>query len=95
MNTFTLTDEQVAQVRDWLHGEVYPLWVAYQKRSTPNPTIVHESCWEIGYPYEGAIGGGVTYEFTPTSIGTIERVKYPSIVHGEYYTLDVTDYDCW
>ena len=42
-----------------------------------------------GVPYQGAIGGGVTYEFTPTSIGTVFKVK----ANGK--ELDLSDYDSW
>lgn len=39
----------------------------------------------------GAIGGAITYSFTPTSLGTI--VKLHDSVTGE--ELDLTDYLSW
>lgn len=45
---------------------------------------------EHGYPYFGTIGGNLTYMFTPTSLGVIEKVKHAS---GEI--LDITDYSSW
>ncbi len=42
-------------------------------------------------PYYGAIGGGLTYQFTPTGLGTV--LKVTEALTGE--TLDVTDYDSW
>lgn len=42
-------------------------------------------------PYYGAIGGALTYSFTPTSLGTVVTVKHSR----EEKELDVTDYDEW
>ena len=42
-------------------------------------------------PYYGAIGGGVTYHFTQTSVGVIITVT--EVLSGE--KLDLTDYDNW
>lgn len=55
--------------------------------------IFVQSCWEENYPYGGAIGGGITYSFTPTSIGMSFKVKY----NGTHYSdeKDCTDYDLW
>lgn len=41
------------------------------------------------YPYSGAIGGGISYIFTPTSIGVGVSVE----VFGQ--KMDVTDLDSW
>lgn len=41
--------------------------------------------------YDGAIGGRFTYCFTPTSLGTVIKVK-------DYISkkeIDVSDYDSW
>lgn len=101
---FTLTKEQDAKVQQWLHETVYPYVIAKQKayyeqsfcqkllgrpRRYPNP--IERDCWEMGYPYSGASGGGLTYEFTPTSIGTVEIVRYS----GYPESLDLTDYLSW
>ena len=40
--------------------------------------------------YSGAIGGNFTYSFTPTSIGSIVKVKCSC---GDWF--DATDYDYW
>lgn len=42
-------------------------------------------------PYYGAIGGGYTFSFTPTSIGLIIQIS--NNVTKEM--LDVTDYENW
>ncbi len=40
------------------------------------------------YPYLGAIGGGATYSFTPTSIGVFASVKFS----GETESHNLTDF---
>lgn len=50
-------------------------WVAKQRKLRPEPRT--------------AIGGAVTYSFTPTSIGIVVTVEYL----GE--KKDITDYDLW
>lgn len=41
--------------------------------------------------YYGAIGGGVTYQFTPTSLGVVCKVRH-ALTNAE---LDLTDYENW
>lgn len=90
---FELTPEQYARAMKWISEEVYPEMVTHQKETITDPTHIHFACWEAGYPYEGAIGGGITYEFTPTSLGIVERVKYTT--YSKVYELDLTDYKSW
>lgn len=45
--------------------------------------------WPNGQPYGGAIGGAVTYQFTPTSLGVVFKV----IVDDN--ELDLTEYNLW
>jgi len=52
---------------------------------------IYQMCWKMGYPYCGTIGGELTYEFTPNSIG--ESLVVKNEMTGEQ--LDVTDYDLW
>ncbi len=40
--------------------------------------------------YEGACGGKITYQFTPTSLGTVEKA-----VCSCGNVCDVTEYDEW
>lgn len=47
-----------------------------------------------GYPNHGAIGGALTYIFTPTGIGTVERVVYCMGTKIQA-NLDLTEYDLW
>ena len=57
-------------------------WAAKQ----PKPPV-----GEDGLPMIGAIGGRWTYSFTPTSIGTIVKVK-DGLYGGE---LDLSNYEDW
>lgn len=46
--------------------------------------------WRSKLPpkYFGAIGGGYTFSFTPTSLGDIIKVK-----RADGFEIDLTDYD--
>ncbi len=46
---------------------------------------------ENGRPYYGAIGGALTYSFTPTSLGIVVKVKH-GFTDAE---IDLSDYDLW
>lgn len=77
--TFTLSEQQEKKLNDWL-TEVNKEIVAAQQADYPE--MDEETCgvagffWKRGEPYGGAIGGSLTYRFTPTSIGTCVSVKY-------------------
>jgi hypothetical protein len=86
---FELTPEQNARVTKWLKETVYPAVIEKQRATIKIPHSFAQECWDAGYPWEGASGGGLTYNFTPTSIATIETVQY-----GEF-KLDVTAYEDW
>jgi hypothetical protein len=85
---FNVTPAQRIKIEEWLTSTVYPAVVAKQKLDP------RYSSWSLymgkngeEYPYEGAIGGGLTYSFTPTGLGDICKVRYSE------FELDVTDYD--
>ena len=86
--TFTVSAAEGEKIEQWLKTEVYPEIIAEQKLDKNYPSFA-PYMGENGeeYPYQGAIGGGVSYSFTPTSIGTIVKVQ----CHGK--ELDVTDYN--
>ena len=94
MYRFELTNEEIDRVETWLKTEVYPKEVAWQQDTITDPNYEMAFCWEEGVPYEGAIGGGLTYEFTHTSLGVITVARYKSGRHTEY-RLDLTDYASW
>lgn len=92
MATFTVSDEDLAKIDAWLKTQVYPPIIERQRREAAAGGRLsgHEWLWDKGYPYQGACGGGLTYEFTPTSIGTVFKVRYKTF--DEDVELDLTDY---
>lgn len=89
---YFISEEDQDKIDTWLHTTVYPAVIKEQKgRCALNPDSYHASTygwsWENGYPYEGASGGGLTYSFTPTSLGVVFQVQY-----GEH-KLDLTDWE--
>ena len=88
---FDLTPEQLQKLDDWI-VEVNERARAIQLEQGKTNEDLN---WALGmtdpYPYYGAIGGGVTYSFTPTSIGVIVQIT-ETITKEE---LDLTDYDTW
>jgi hypothetical protein len=89
MNQFTITAEDDAKIHQWLVKEVYPPIVERQLQDPMIGGFIGTDAEGNRYPYEGAIGGGITYSFTPTSLGVVVKVKY-----GDK-ELDLTDYDMW
>lgn len=79
---FGLTPEQSKKLNEWLE-ELTPEILEKQKQfSKTTPT---------NKPYYGAIGGGLTYSFTPTGLGVVVEVT-------EYHTkktINLTDYESW
>jgi hypothetical protein len=87
---FELDETQKNRLDEWVK-EQYKKAVEIQKKEISNPNDTHKFCWDMGYPYEGFVGGGMTYCFTPTSIGIICVVKY-SVTNEE---IDLTDYEAF
>jgi len=91
---FELDDEQVKKYEIWAK-EVALKGVALQKKQLAeqgiSPGYTHISCWESGYPYTGAIGGEITFCFSPTSLGVC--VVVTDQVTGE--EINLTDYGSW
>lgn len=87
MFKFSLSKEQNAKLNDWKNSINERL---IEEQRTKMSEEDFEMLTENGkYPYMGAIGGGVTYKFTPTSLGVITVVEYG----GE--SIDLTEYDMW
>lgn len=87
---FEITKEDRAKIDKWLMTEVYPVIIEEQKQTDMVRNEAAKACWEDGYPYTGAIGGGLTYCFSPTSIGMSFVVTFL-----DRFKLDLTDYDSW
>jgi hypothetical protein len=81
---FETTAEQETKINAWLE-ELEPKILEKQSEHA------REMGRMFGSPYYGAIGGGLTYEFTPTGIGVIVKVR--ESVTGE--ELDLTNYEEW
>ena len=90
MYTFSLNTNQIKKYEAWQALQTHTAMIE-QKANPPNniPCHVLESCWEEGYPYDGAIGGSATFHFTQTSIGTIATANYRDKV------IDLTEYESW
>ena len=71
---FSLSDEETQRVDDWLKEE-YAKIVQLQKGTEFENYHFYNEETGITYPYFGAIGGEVTYQFTTTSIGVKTVVK--------------------
>ena len=93
---FGLTDEQEAKLNTWLDEQSKLACEMQKDDAATDPDSIFNQAFtrdmiEQGHPYYGAIGGALTFEFTPTSIGCAVKVK-----HG--YTkneIDLSDYDSW
>jgi hypothetical protein len=48
----------------------------------------------FAHVYHGAIGGGFTFEFSPTNLGVVAKVVHAKGMPDEE-TCDLTDYDSW
>jgi hypothetical protein len=100
--TFKVTAADQDKIDEWLRTVVYPPIVEQQLKDPRIAGYVFtDEETGVTYPYGGAIGGGLTYEFSPTSIGTAFWVKYPKPQGKkknspqEYFRLDLSDYDSW
>lgn len=86
---FELTPAQVEKVSKW-YAQVSQK-VIDKQRETMLPEDFDEQTAFGEMPYYGAIGGGLTYMFSNTSLGTVVIVE--EAITGE--KLDVTDYEDW
>lgn len=86
---FQLTPEQSLKLGFWLDEQRKEL----AKHQWQIPEI-RKLMLDESTPYLGAIDGGVTYEFTPTSLGVATTVHF---CRGTVFEskIDLTDYDEW
>lgn len=92
MYSFSLTDNQTIRLCQWT-AEQNRVAVEEQRKNPPAHVSreLLESCWESGYPYGGAIGGSLTFMFTPTGLGVVTKVR--DAFTGQ--ELDLSDYGDW
>jgi hypothetical protein len=85
--TFTLNDKQQAQLAPWARRQ--DAFVLEKQKQSKEPFIQNMLASNgYEYPYYGAIGGVLTYCFTPTSIGVELIVKHA----GTGAEINLTDY---
>lgn len=84
---FTLDKEQLVKLSEWV--KILDKKVIEQQRLSMTPEEFTLKTGDGKVPYYGAIGGGLTYSFTPTSLGLITKIEHSYT--GE--VLDVTDYN--
>jgi len=76
--------EQIALLAEKQRAECPDCAKALKRKKKPSYCHLH-----ICGPYTGAIGGGVQYLFTPTSLGTSCTVRCFGV------EKDITDYKSW
>lgn len=84
---FYLTGEQLAKLRTWKADQ--DKIVIERQRISMKPEEFADLTMDGEFPYYGAIGGALTYMFTPTGIGTFITVKHS----GTEETINLTNYD--
>jgi len=84
---FEMTDWSVAKAEEFV-AKIRIQMIAKQ-RAEMSPDDFEHLTGGGTMPYSGAIGGAVSYIFTPTSIGTAV------VVRAYREELDVTDYGEW
>ena len=85
--TFRLDDQQAAKLEAWCAEQDKAVLEKQRAAGADDQFIamVHEA----GQPYYGAIGGELTFLFSPNSIGEVQRVRHS----GTGSEIDLTDYN--
>ena len=84
---FEVTEDQMLKVREWAKKQDE---VVVKRQVDDRDAFVAELARD-GIAYYGAIGGELSFIFTPNSIGISVVVKHA----GTKEKLDLTDYDSW
>lgn len=87
MTTFKLTDGEIERASAFIDQCLNEKLEA--QRAQMSPEEFERLTLGGTVPYSGAIGGAVSYIFTPTSIGFVVKVR----CYGK--ELDITDYSDW
>jgi|GEM_PF-4259931 len=85
-----LGPETIKKYSDWMQKCIADD-LEHQKKNIKDPDETYLMSWEAGFPYHGAIGGGVTIEVSETSIGQVVRANYTPLDRN----IDLTEYDLW
>lgn len=93
--TFIIEESEWTKFLEWKPGVLKRAMEIQKKRikeeNNEEERFPYNFCWEYGEPYYGAIGGGFTFSFIGTSIGTAVSVK--ETITGE--EINITDYSLW
>ena len=81
--TITKLNAELTQLKKWLR-----FYLTDTERDMADEWIMSHDCPVKGN--DGAIGGRITYEFTPTGLGIISRIKCSC-----KKSLDLTDFESW
>jgi len=89
---FELSEDQVATLNEWMAGVHQRAIQIQQERMAQQTSEDREKSHQPSrLPYYGAIGGGVTFQFSETSLGLVCKVR-ESITKEE---VDLSEYDMW
>lgn len=86
---FEISLEKLSEIAKWLE-EINTKALEKQKENLTEEEYDYLTL-NGKFLYTGAIGGNITYSFTPTSLGMVIKIK-EAITEEE---LDITDYDSW
>lgn len=90
---FELSDDEQIRVLRWTRELEQNLALEQLKDADKAPLVVRLDDGTL-YPYLGAIGGGLSFVITTTSLGDVFRVYWCMGTELEQ-SLDLTDYDLW
>ena len=86
---FELTKDDLKRLAKWVKKQD-KAYYKEQLKVIPKDDPIREFLKD-GQPYYGAVGGSLTYSFTPTSVGTVVKVRHA----GTKEIFDLTDYASW
>lgn len=74
---FNLSENQLRKLFAWQSQENKHLIKMQKEEITKDMSDyqIYKSAWDLGYPYAGSSGADLSYNFTPSSIGTFVTVK--------------------
>lgn len=91
MKNFTLDENQYKKLNEWLVVQNKNAIQMQKNEGLDKKNSTAAENHKMGYPYMGAIGGFLTYSFTPTGLGVVIKVTHA--ITNEM--IDLTLYDEW
>lgn len=89
MSDFEISSTQRERISQW-HESIKDEIIRHQ-RATMNPVDFDINTSSGSHPYYGAIGGGLTYSFTPTGVGVVVVVTE----HSTRKSINVSEFEKW